>query len=131
MLTNLLSGGDMRSFIIQILLSLPIVLLSLSLHEMAHGYVAARLGDPTALEVFKISGKFLGRGLSIIIDILNPEKIVIGSIFARSRDLLWDEAEKIIRKEALPFSTDCCEVVAAELGENIGDFAAIATSLLN
>ncbi|MBO5879472.1 MAG: ROK family protein [Clostridia bacterium] len=91
---------------------------------------AARLGDPTALEVFKISGKFLGRGLSIIIDVLNPEKIVIGSIFARSRDLLWDEAEKIIKKEALPFSTDCCEVVAAELGENIGDFAAIATSLL-
>lgn len=55
MLTNLLSGGDMRSFIIQLLLSLPIVLLSLSLHEMAHGYVADKLGDPTAKNLGRLT----------------------------------------------------------------------------
>ncbi len=55
MLTNLISGGDMRSFIIQILLSLPIVLLSLSLHEMAHGYVADKLGDPTAKNLGRLT----------------------------------------------------------------------------
>ena len=91
---------------------------------------AARRGDATAIEVFKISGRNLGKGLSIVIDIVNPEKIVIGSIFTRSRDLLWDSAEKIIKKEALSISAECCEVVGAELGENIGDYAAIATALL-
>ena len=64
------------------------------------------------------------------IDILNPEVIVIGSIFARNRDLLWDHAKRIIEKEALSPSSDCCRVVAAQLDENIGDYAAIATALI-
>ncbi|MBO5415908.1 MAG: site-2 protease family protein [Clostridia bacterium] len=45
----------MRSFIIQLLLSLPIVLLSLSMHETAHGYVAAKLGDPTAKNLGRLT----------------------------------------------------------------------------
>ena len=48
MLNNLLGGGDIRTWLIQILLSLPIVLLALCVHETAHGYVAYKLGDPTA-----------------------------------------------------------------------------------
>ena len=91
---------------------------------------AARAGDETALEVYRICGEYLGRGLSIVIDLLNPETIVIGSIFARSRDLLWNETKKMIEKEALGAAADCCEVVPAGLGEQIGDYAAIATALL-
>ena len=91
---------------------------------------AARAGDETALEVFRISGRRLGEGLSILIDILNPEKIVIGSVFARCHDLLWNEAEKVIKREALFESASCCQVVSAELGEKIGDFGAVATALL-
>jgi len=55
MLLNLLSGGDMRGFIISLLLSLPIALLSLSVHETAHGYVAAKLGDPTAKNLGRLT----------------------------------------------------------------------------
>ena len=55
MLTNLISGGDMRQYLIQILLSLPIVLLSLSVHETAHGYVASKLGDPTAKSLGRLT----------------------------------------------------------------------------
>ena len=44
----LASQGDIQSYIVQLLLCLPIILLSLSLHETAHGYVAYKLGDPTA-----------------------------------------------------------------------------------
>ena len=91
---------------------------------------AAYAGDETALEVFRISGEYLGRGLSVLIDILNPECIVIGSVFARSQDLLWPSAEKIIQEEALCFSANCCRVVPAALGEQIGDYAAVATALL-
>ena len=48
MFSYLLQGGDLTSFIVSILLTLPVVLLSLSLHETAHGYVAYKCGDPTA-----------------------------------------------------------------------------------
>ncbi|MBQ8140256.1 MAG: site-2 protease family protein [Clostridia bacterium] len=55
MLSNLLSGADITSILIQILLSLPIVLLSLSMHEMAHGYAADKLGDPTARNLGRVT----------------------------------------------------------------------------
>ncbi len=90
---------------------------------------AADKGDETAVEVYKICGEYLGRGLSVVIDILNPEVIVLGSIFARSHHLLWEHTKEIIEKEALPLSVKCCKVVPAGLGESIGDYAAIATAL--
>ena len=55
MFRHLLGGGDMMSFLISLLLTLPIVLLSLSLHETAHGYMAWRLGDPTAKSVGRLT----------------------------------------------------------------------------
>lgn len=91
---------------------------------------AANNGDETAIEVYKTCGEQLGLGLSVLIDILNPERIVIGSIFARSGNLLKDTALEVIKKEALQSSAECCEVVAAQLGEQIGDYAAVATALL-
>lgn len=91
---------------------------------------AARAGDATALRVYRICGEYLGRGLSILIDLLNPQRIVLGSIFERSGDLLWESARRVIEAEALPLPASCCQVVAAELGDEIGDYAAIATALL-
>lgn len=91
---------------------------------------AADAGDETALNVYKMCGEYLGKGLSILIDILNPEMIVIGSIFARSQNLLWPSAQSVIGRESLSASADVCRVVAAELGEKIGDYAAIATAIL-
>lgn len=91
---------------------------------------AAYKGDKTAIEVYKTCGEKLGKGLSVIIDILNPERIVIGSVFARSRDLLWKYAKDVIDKESLSYSANVCEVVPASLGEEIGDFASIGVALL-
>lgn len=91
---------------------------------------AARAGDETALEVYRICGEFLGKGLSVIIDILNPEVIVLGSIYARCKDLLYPAARSVISREAIPASAGCCQVVPAGLGEQIGDYAAIATAIL-
>ena len=91
---------------------------------------AAEAGDETAIEVYRICGEYLGKGLSILIDLLNPEVIVIGSIFARSTNLLWESAKKVIEKEALSLSANCCRVVPAELNEKIGDYAAVAAALL-
>ncbi len=91
--------------------------------------IAADNGDEIALQVYDISGKYLGKGLSILIDILNPEKIVIGSIFTRSKELLWDTCYEQLKKEALGVSLDVCEIVKAELHEQIGDFAAATVAV--
>ncbi len=90
--------------------------------------IAAREGDPTALEVFRICGEYLGRGLSVLIDVLNPEVIVLGSVFARCHDLLWPYTKAVIAQEALPAAAQVCRVLPAKLSENIGNYAAVATS---
>ena len=88
----------------------------------------AREGDETALETYRVCGEKLGEGLSILIDILNPQAIVIGSIFARAEDLLRAPMEKVLKREALAYSLGNCRIVPAALGEEIGDYAALAVS---
>lgn len=88
----------------------------------------ARGGDEASLAAFEESGRQLGRGLAILIDLLNPQIIVIGSIFARCRDLLWRYAKEEIDRECLPSSAAACEVVPAALGEEIGDYAALTAA---
>ena len=88
----------------------------------------ARAGDETALAVYRFCGEKLGEGLSILIDMLNPQRIVIGSIFARAQDLLREPMENVLKREALSHSLARCEIVPAALGEEIGDYAALAVS---
>lgn len=88
--------------------------------------VAAYDKDPTAVSVYQKCGEMLGYGLSILVDILNPEKIVIGSIFARSHDLLENSMKAVMQKECIPSSLSSVQIVAAALGENLGDYAALS-----
>lgn len=90
---------------------------------------AAMNGDKLAGAIYRRCGEKLGFALSILIDILNPEKIVIGSIFQRSGHLLVDSMNNIINKEALSVSAQCCEIVPAMLGDDIGDYAAIGVAM--
>ena len=90
---------------------------------------AARQGDKLAAEVYNSVGEMLGRGLSILIDILNPEVIVLGSIYQRSSELMKKSMQKVIDAEALRCSTEAAEIKAAELGDALGDKAAIALAV--
>lgn len=89
---------------------------------------AAVAGDAIAIEAYRICGEQLGRGLSILVDVLNPERIVIGSVFARAEQLLRPSMEQALQKDALAQSCEVCRVVPAELGEQIGDYAALAVA---
>jgi glucokinase len=86
----------------------------------------ARKEDPLALEIISISANYLGVGLAILIDILNPECIVLGSIYARNEDLFFPQLNKVLQKEALRMAHQVCRIKPAELGENIGDYAAVS-----
>ena len=87
---------------------------------------AANGGDALAIEIYRTSGEYLGRALSMLVDLLNPEMIIIGSIYRRAENLLWPACEKILKEEALHHSLSVCEVVPAALGDDIGLYAALA-----
>lgn len=86
----------------------------------------AKAGNEDALEVYRICGEKLGRGLSIIIDLLNPDRIVLGSIFTRCEELLRPSMESVLQRETLALSRKTCKILPAELGEQIGDYAALS-----
>lgn len=90
----------------------------------------AKNGSKDALKVYEICGEKLGLGLSVLIDILNPECIVLGSIFQRSEELLRNAMQKVIDRECLEISRKVCKIVPALLGENIGDYAALAVAVM-
>jgi len=91
---------------------------------------AAAAGDNTALEIFEISGKYLGKGLAILIDILNPQLIVIGSIYARCTEFIEPACMKVIEQEALGPSRSVCRIVPAALGEQVGDYASLSVAMV-
>lgn len=88
----------------------------------------ADMGYDDAKEIYSICGEKLGYGLSILIDILNPECIVLGSIFQRSEELLRNSMERVLERECLSYSREVCNIVPSQLKEHIGDYAAIAVA---
>ena len=88
----------------------------------------AEQGDPDAKAIYAQVGTYLGKALSIFIDAFNPQKIVIGSIFVRSEEMLRPAMEEVIAKETIPFSREVCQVVPAATGEQLGDLASILTA---
>lgn len=55
MLFSILSGGDVREMIINLLLLIPVILISLSAHEAAHGFMAHKMGDHTAYNLGRVT----------------------------------------------------------------------------
>lgn len=86
-------------------------------------------GDLDARVVLEEVGGHLGRGLAILLDVLNPEVIVIGSLAVRLGELVLEPARKVIEQEALPKAVAACRIVPAELGERLGDVAALCAAI--
>ncbi len=90
---------------------------------------AARAGDHVASRILAVSGRRLGQAIAILIDVLNPERIVLGGLAARIGDPLLSPMRKVIEREALPQAAKDCEIVPAALGEQIGDVAALCVAM--
>jgi glucokinase len=89
----------------------------------------AQGGDADALAVVGETGRWLGKGLAILADVLNPQMIVIGSMAVRLGDVLLEPARRAMREEALPGAYEACRVVPAALGESLGDVAALCAAI--
>ena len=90
---------------------------------------AARAGDVGAKRVWNEVGRRLGQGLALLADVLNPECIVIGSVYARAHDLLDASMYRALKKHALSHSLSVLRVVPDAQGDSIGDAAALAVAV--
>ena len=89
----------------------------------------AYAGYEDAAEIYRRCGRVLGRGLAVMIDLLNPDKIVIGGIYARSGSLMEEEMVRVLKQECLPQSLEKCQILPAGLGESLGDIAALSVAV--
>lgn len=90
--------------------------------------LSAQAGDELALSILQDTGKMLGRGIAMLMDILNPQRIIIGSVFLRQEGILRAPMEEVIAREALSYTRKVCQVVPAGLGEQLGDYAALSVA---
>ena len=83
-------------------------------------YVAARKGDEPALNVFQQMSEYLGIGLATVVNILNPETIVIGGGVSNAWELFGEYAIKEMQQRAFPIPGSRVQIKPAQCGDNAG-----------
>jgi len=86
--------------------------------------VAAKGGDSLALEVLARASRYLGVGLVNIVNIFNPEMIIIGGGIADIGGLLLEPAREMVKKRAFGISARALNIVTAGLGNEAGIYGA-------
>lgn len=90
---------------------------------------AVKFGNKFAISIFEESAFYLGKGISILIDILNLDKIIIGGIYSRMESFFRNIVLSVIKEEALKYSADFCSIEPSFFGEKIGDYSALAVAM--
>ena len=91
---------------------------------------AADDGDEVALQLWRDVGRWLGVGLALLVDVLNPDVIVLGGIFYRQHDRLGESMRHELEREALSESLSVCQILPSELGEAIGDYSGLVAAVI-
>ncbi|RNA68511.1 ROK family transcriptional regulator [Alteribacter keqinensis] len=90
---------------------------------------AAKQGDALAIEVLQQTGRYLGIGLTNLINFVNPEKVIIGGGVSRAGEFILDPVREIVKSRALTESARSTEIEASKLGEK-GTITGAATLIL-
>lgn len=90
---------------------------------------ALLVNDAVAATIVRRTGTRLGEALAILVDLLNPQRIVIGGLALRFGEALLQPARQRMMEEALADAAAACTVLPAALGERIGDVAAICIAM--
>lgn len=88
--------------------------------------LAAQQGDPVASEILRVAGYYAGVGLSMIVQILNPEVIVIGGGLVNIGPLVWEPALAAMHEHTQPELWDSVRVMPWQLGDDLGILGAAA-----
>jgi glucokinase len=107
------------------------------LHRMVHGnldrltaatvYEAANHGDALALEVVRDTAKFLGTGVANLLNVLNPDVVVITGGVTRAGDRLFEPLRAEVKRRAFRPAVEACRIVAGQLNGTAGMVGAVAT----
>ena len=89
----------------------------------------ARIGDPESLQVLETIGRHLGTGIANLVNIFDPEVVVVGGGVSAAGDLLLRPARDEFHRRALPSLAHHADVVAASLGNDAGVLGAAALVL--
>lgn len=90
-------------------------------------YEAIVAGDLYAKEVMRETAAFLGTGIANLINLLNPEMVVIAGGVTRAGDHLFEPLRAEVRRRAFRRAAEGCRIVASELGGMAGVIGAAAT----
>ena len=90
---------------------------------------AALKGDRLARSIYQQAAFYLGLSVTNIIQIINPEMIVIGGGVSKAGKLLFQPLIKTVRKFAWPRPYRSCKIVPAKLKDAVGDLGAISLIL--
>jgi glucokinase len=85
--------------------------------------------DPDGLVVAREAGRRMGQGLALLIDSLNPQVIVLGSLAVVLGERILGAARQVVAQEALPQAAAACEILPSVLGSEIGDMASLMAAL--
>ena len=88
--------------------------------------LAAEERDVLALEAFRRAGYFLGIGLANVINLLNPEMLILGGSVFKSSRFFWPSMSESTRRHAWPSLYRACRIVRTRLGDRVGDLGALA-----
>jgi len=87
---------------------------------------AAYLNDPMAKDILETAGKYLGSCLAILVNLFNPEKIIISGRLSLAGDLLLNPIEKSIQELALPFMVDQLKIEVSDISRVSGALGAVS-----
>jgi glucokinase len=90
---------------------------------------AVASGDADGLAVAQEAGRRMGQGLALLIDALNPQVIVLGSLAVVLGERILGPARQVVAEEALPQAAAACEILPSVLGNEIGDLASLMAAL--
>lgn len=91
--------------------------------------LAARQGDPKAIKAIEITANYLAIGIANLVNIFNPELVVIGGGLSNMRELLLDPIRRDFKKYAMTLSARSVKIVRAKLGTKAGVLGAAALCL--
>ncbi|MBI1369340.1 MAG: ROK family protein [Planctomycetes bacterium] len=101
-------------------------------HEHVDGRIvgdAALAGDAVAIQIVTELGTHLGHACAILIDILNPRRISLGSLAIRLGELILRPTRAAAQTEAMARSYEACTIDVALLGDRVQDLAALAAAI--
>jgi glucokinase len=90
-------------------------------------YAAANAGDALALEVVRDTAKFLGTGIGNLLNILNPNVVVITGGVTQAGEPLFEPLRAEVKRRAFRPAVDACRIVVGALRSSAGMVGAVAT----